>query len=225
MRYQVQSGRPVEHNDAAELDAVQWALRRRDDGLALAVTFDPGDAFSISLTAHAVDILLGLTYLRGWRDYAQEMRIALATDWTDRWWDRPLGPGAFVVESDLARAHVADVDDITRIIKLTTVAWCMERDLDLRGRPTPDLMTAFAPGGLVLANIHPEPLHDATRAHYQNLVERMPSLPERGCAFATASDNPGVERVFVALEDTSAAPRPEIARALLRLMLASRTDD
>ena len=147
MRYRVQSGRPVVHTAAAELDAVRCALRRRDDGFALAMTFDPGDAANLTLTAHAADLMLGLMHLRGWRHAGQEMRIATAADWTDRWWDRPLGPEAFVVESDLAPTGAADVADIDRIIALTMIAWSMERELYLRERPVPDLMTAAGPTG------------------------------------------------------------------------------
>ena len=121
----------------------------------------------------------------------------------------------------------------------------------LHERPIPGLMTACGPDGIVLANIHPEPLHDATRAQRRSIAERMATLPEptrsatcahvlihldgsavcpwslpdRVCAFATKSANPAIARVFVALEDTSGDPRPETARALLRLMLASGTDD
>ena len=40
----------------------------------------------------------------------------------------------------------------------------MEREMHLHERPIPDLMTAFGPEGLVLANVHPEPLRDAMRA-------------------------------------------------------------
>ena len=251
MRYRVQSGRPVVHKAAAELDAVRCALRRRDGGFALAMTFDPGDAANLTLTAHAADLMLGLMHLRGWRHAGQEMRIATAADWTDRWWDRPLGPEAFVVESDLAPTGAADVADIDRIITLTMIAWCMERELYLHGRPVPDLMTACGPDGLALANIHPEPLLAAMRAERRSITERMAtlaeparsaahahvlmhldgsavrpwSLPDRPCAFATKSADPAVARVFVALEDTSADPRPETVRTLLRLMLASGTDD
>ena len=41
----------------------------------------------------------------------------------------------------------------------------------------------------------------------------------------TASRHPAIDRVLVALEGTSADPRPETARTLLRLMLASGTGD
>ena len=60
MGYRVKSGRPVEHKEAAELDAVQCALRERDDGFALAVSFVPGDAPNDTLSMHAPEIMLGL---------------------------------------------------------------------------------------------------------------------------------------------------------------------
>ena len=108
--------------------------------------------------------------LRGWRHDGQEMLIGHAADWPDRWWDRALGPNAFVVESDLAPCGATEAEDINRIIGLTMIAWCMEREMHLEERPTPDLMTAFAPDGIVLANIHPEPVRDAraTPEHHRS---------------------------------------------------------
>ena len=148
------------------------------------MSFDPSDAPNDTLCAHAPEIMLGLMELRGWRYDGQEMLIGLARDWTDRWWDRPLGPNAFVVESDLAPARGSDAGDIERIIALTTVAWCMEREMHLKDRPIPDLMTACGPEGLVLANVHPEPLRDAMRAQRQSIVERMESLAKNLVAAA-----------------------------------------
>ena len=169
-----------------------------------------------------------------------------------RGWDRPLGPRAFIVEADRAPAGATDADDVTRIVSLATVAWSMEREMYLRDRPIPDLMAAIAPDGVVLASIHPEPLRDAIRAQgATSVLDRMAALPEparsathahalihlegsavrpwslpgRGCAFGSASAAPAVDRVFVALQDTAGDPRPETARTLLRLMLASGTDD
>ena len=251
MPYRVKDGRPVEGREAGQLDAVQCALRERDDGFALAMTFDPGAASNDTLSVHAPEIMLGLMQLRGWRYDGQEMLIGLARDWTDRWWERPLGPNAFVVESDLAPARGSDAGDINRIIALTQVAWCMEREMHMQERPIPDLMTACGPEGLVLSNIHPEPLRDAMRGQHQSILERMATLPEpmrsptyahvlihldgsavrpwclpdEVCVFGTASRDPEIDRVFVALEDTSAHAQPETARTLLRLMLASGTDD
>ena len=251
MAYRVKTGRPLQHKKLGELDAVQYALRERDGGLALAMTFDPGETPNDTLTAHAPEIMLGLMQLRGWRHDGQEMLIGLARDWSDRWWDRPLGPHAFVVESDLVPAGAIDADDVQRIASLTMIAWCMEREMHQRERPIPDLMTAFAPDGIVLANVHPEPLRDAMRVQRPSIMERMAtlsepmrsathahvlihldasavrpwSLPDRVCAFGTASRDPAIDRVFVALVDTSDDPRPETARTLLRLMLASGTVD
>ena len=251
MGYRVKDGRPIEHKEAGQLDAVQYSLRERDDGPALAMTFDPGDAANDTLTAHSLEIMLGLLQLRGWRHDGQEMLIGLARDWTDQWWERSLGPNAVVIESDLAAAGATDPDDITRIISLTMITWCMEREVHLHERPIPDLMTACGPEGHTLANVHPEPLRDAMRAQRPSIMERMESLPEpmrsatyahmlihldgsavrpwslpdRVCAFGTASRDPAIDRVFIALEDTSEDPRPETARTLLRLMLASGTDD
>lgn len=230
---------------------MQWTFRPRDEAFALAMTFDPGAAASESLVAHAADLMLGLLHMRGWREDGQRTRLGLAREWSDRWWDRPLGPYAFVVESSLVPAGAAEPADVARIAGLTTLAWCMECELHLDDRPTPDLMSAFAPDGLVLANIHPEPLRDAMREQRRSVAERLAALPEsmrsathahvlvhldgsavrpwsvpdRVCAFATSCNDPAIERVFVALEDTSEDPRPETARTLLRLMLASGTDD
>ena len=96
----VQSDRPVEYKEPEALDAVQWAIRRRDDALALAMAFDPGDAGGEALMIHGVDLMLGLMWLRGWRHEGQAFRLERAAERSDRW-DHPLGPRAFVVESDL----------------------------------------------------------------------------------------------------------------------------
>ena len=251
MAYRVKTGRSVQHKKLGELDAVQCALRERNGGVALAMTFDPGDAPNEILTMHAADIMLGLMHLRGWRDLNEKILIGLARDWTDRWWEHPPGPNAVVVEANLAPAGASDPDNIERIASLTMIGWSMEREIHLNKRPIPDLMTAFAPGGIVLANVHPAPLRDAMRTQRQSILERMATLPQemqsptyahvlihlegsavrpwclpdRDCLFGTASSDPAIDRVFVALEDTSEDPRPETARTLLRLMLASGTDD
>ena len=123
----------------------------------------------------------------------------------------------------------------------------MERELHLPERPIPDLMTEFAPGGLVLANIHPESLRDAMCAQRDSIAERRAALPEsmrsaahahvlihlegtevrswmlpgRTCAFRSNSHARAIDRLFVALEDTYEAPRPETAR--MRSDLLDRT--
>ena len=75
----------------------------------------------------------------------------------------------------------------------------------------------------------PEPMRSATYAHVlihlDGSAVRPWSLPGRLCTFGTGSAEPAADRVFVALEDTSEDPQPDTARALLRLMLASGTDD
>ena len=72
----------------------------------------------------------------------------------------------------------------------------------------------------------PEPMRSATYAHVlihlDGTAVRLWNLPDRVCEFGTASRDPAIDR---ALEDTSEDPRPETARMLLRLMLASSTDD
>ena len=74
-----------------------------------------------------------------------------------------------------------------------------------------------------------EPAKSATYAHVlihlDGSAVRPWSLPDRVCAFGTTSRDPAIDRAFIALEDTSGNPRPETARTLLRLMLASGTDD
>ena len=251
MTYRVKDGRPIEVKAPEALDAVRWTLHERGDAFALAMAFDPGDAPGTALSVHAAELLLGLLHLRGWRRDPQEVRVGRADTWPDPWWDHPLGPNAFVLESDLVLAAGNDPDDLARIASLAIVAWSMEREMRLRGRPIPDLMTAFAPEGLVLASLHPEPLRAAMRAQRQSILERMAALPEpmrrpthahvlihlagstvrpwslpdRACAFGTPTGDPAIDRVYVALEDTAEAPRPETARTLLHMMLASGTDD
>ena len=236
---------PVVSKEPEELDAVQWTLRRRGDTFSLAMAFDPGDGARDALAVRGIDVMLGLLWLRGWRRAGQAFRFEPAPEWTGPEWDRPLGPRAFIVESDLVAAGATDTDDVPRAVALATVAWSMAREMDLAGRPIPGLTAAFAPDGVVLASIGGAPLRDAIRAHGASVLERMAalaesaqtaahayvalhlegstvrpwSLPDRSCAFASA--DPGADRVFVALQDTAGDPQPETARTLLRLMLAS----
>ena len=251
-KYRVKSGRPIERRDYAELGAVQFGLRKRGDGMALAMAFDPGEVPTEQLLEHAGALMLGLLRLRGWRGDKQEFLLGLANDWTDQWWEPPLTSNAFVIESDLRPTGPATApDDMSRIVNLTKLAWSMEHELHLQERPTPDLMMTFADDGVVLANIHPEPLRDAMHGQRASIAERLSSLPEAErnpthahvlmhlegtsvrpwtlpggiCAFASRDDDPAIHRVFVALQDTSPNPQPETARSLLRMMLASGTDD
>ena len=98
------------------------------------MTFDPGGEAIETLTVQAIDMMLGLMQLRGWRRHGQDMTIGLARDRTDRWWDHVLATHAFVIESELAPG--ADSADIERIADLTMIAWCMEREFHL-GDATP----------------------------------------------------------------------------------------
>ena len=250
MRYRVKTGRVLRKVAPEGLCAVRSAFRERNDAMALAMSFDPGTLGDLALNAHAIDIMMGLLYARGWRRAEQELRIGNAADWPDRWWRDTPGPGAFVVETALwpdARC----VDDLATIMNLTAVAWCMELDVCGRERPTPDLMTATVPEGVSLASIHHEPWTDAVRESLDLVMARMGerpqehgsrshayvemhlegssvepwSLPDRPCVFATAMSDPQCKRVFVALSDTAEDPNPETTRGLLRLMLASGADD
>ena len=85
MTYRVQSGRPIQRKDHSELGAVQCARRAHDEGFALAMTFDPGDAPDATLSMHAIDIILGVMHLRGWRHDGQKMWMGLARKWPDPW--------------------------------------------------------------------------------------------------------------------------------------------
>ena len=178
MTYRVKSGRPVEHKDTGSFGAVQSGLRKRGDGYALAMTFDPGEVTDEPLIEHAADLMLGLLHLRGWRHDEQEMLLGRASDWTDQWWERPLTANALVIESDLIPIAATDSDDIKAVANLTTITWSMEHEIYLRGRAMPDLMMAFAPDGIALANIHPDPLRDAMHAQRSSIAERLSNLPE-----------------------------------------------
>ena len=253
MTCRLNDGQPVEYKEPEELDAVQWTLRQSGDAFTLAMAFDPGDApGGESLMGHAADIMFGLLHLRGWRRDLQEVRVGRAAQCPDRWWDRTVGPSTFVLESDLVFAAGNDPDDLTRLASLTTVAWSMEREMRLRCGRLPVLMTGFAPDGVLLASVRMQVLTDAMRAQRQRILERMDtlpepmrrpvhahvlnhleastvrpwSLPERSCAFGTATGDPAVDRIFIALQDIAETPEtPDTVRALLRRILASGADD
>ena len=252
-KYRVKAGRPMERREPEQLDAVQSSLREKRDGFSLAMSFDPGEMSNNTLTVHALDIMLGLLELRGWRRHGQEATLGPAIGWADRWWDRALGEHAFVIESDLVPGDGTNLDDITRIRAVTTLAWSMEREMYLRGGAMPDLLSAIAPEGVILGNVHPQPLGDAMRANRGAIVQRMATLPEplksashahvlihlegstvqpwilprsgHVCTFGTRSSAPVDDRAFIVLKDTAKNPRPETGRELLRLMLASGLDD
>ena len=97
------------------VSAVQSAIREREDGFALAMSFDPGTVSDSVLNRHAIDVVMGLLYVRGWRPEKEEMLIGMAEDWADRWWQGTLGPDAFIVESPLWPNPQCEVGDLTRI--------------------------------------------------------------------------------------------------------------
>ena len=251
MRYRVRTGRPVKKVEPEGLDAVQCTIREREDGMSVAMSFDPGTVRDTLLNTHAVDIVMGLLYVRGWRAERQDVLLGKAADWADRWWKGTLGPEAFIVESPLWPDPQCEVDDLNRIMDLAALAWCMELKVCKGRRPTPDLMTASTAEGLSLASIHDEPWKDAFRESFDAVMERMRtqppasgsrshayvelhlegsavepwSLPERSCVFGTLVNDADWIRVYVVLKDTAEKPNPQTARTLLRLMLASGADD
>ena len=251
MGYRIHTGRTLKTVTPQGLGAVRSAIRKRTDGVALAMAFDPGSVHDLALNAHASAMMTGLLYARGWRRAGQEVRIGNAAEWPDRWWRDTPGPGAFVVETALSPDARCEVDDLATIMSLTAVAWCMELEVRERERPTPDLMTATVPEGVSLASVHHEPWGDAVRESLDAVMARMGerpqargsrshayaqmhlegssvepwSLPDRPCVFATAMSDPHCKRVFVALSNTAGGPNPETMSGLLRLMLASGADD
>ena len=251
MGYRVKTGRPLTKVEPDRLSAVQGAIRKRKDGLAIAMSFDPGTAGDGMLHTHALDMLMGLLHVRGWTLEQQQVLLGNAGDWSDRWWQGTLGPDAFIVETPLWPDPRCEVDDVGRIMNLAAAAWCMELETCQRERPTPDLMTVMTPEGLCLASIHEEPWKEGFRERHDLVRKRMKtqpdgtgsrshayvemhlegtsvrpwSLPERSCVFGTLVTDPDWTRVYVVLRDTAREPDPETARALLRLMLACGTDD
>ena len=248
MGYRVKTQRGLQRVVPEEgLGAVRRAIRERNDGVALAMSFDPGTVSDLALYAHASAIMTGLLYARGWRRAQPQVHIDNAAHWPDRWWRDTLGPGAFVVETALSPHARCEVEDLTTITSLTALAWSMELDVCERERPMPDLMMAMAPEGVSLASIHHEPWVDALRQSLDVVMARMGeqpegvasrshayvqmhlegssvepwSLPDRPCVFATAMSDPHDKRVFVALSDTAENPNPDTTGGLLRLMLAS----
>ena len=252
MKYQFTTGRALEHSAPQSLGAVRSAVRERNDAPALAMVFDPGEVTDIALHAHAVDIVMGLLYVRGWRGATQAVRVDNAGDWADRWWDAPLGPGAFVVETELQPdTRRCELDDIATIMSLAELAWCVELDACRSERPTPDVMMAVVCDGVSLASVRhalwvdalggslgcvapgmggrAQGVGDRSHAWVRMHLEGSPvepwSLPGRSCVFAaTAMAEPECRRTFIALRDTADAPSPETTRNLLHLMLATNRD-
>ena len=220
-----------------------------DDGQTwFAMGFDPGDTGSSALVAHAVEMVTGLLYLRGWCGRQPEIRFVLANR-PDRPWFETRGPRAFVVEVPVEPPNPARTDDLVTIVELITLVWCTERRLLRTGQPIPDLMSAPGPHGVTLATVHVElwsqAVSDVIATRPDREVERQRdssrslssefvdmhlggtglqtwSLPGRQSVFVSSACELDHARAFLALEDTHPVPRPERARDLLRLMLARR---
>ena len=230
---------------------VQSALRRRAHATALALSFDPGPVRDAVLNARAVDIALGLLYVRGWRRPGDDVRIGPAAGWADRWWAGRLGPGAFVVETPLSPEAPGGAGALAHIVELVPVAWRMERDLREAARPVPELMLAVTAEGFALASIDPavwgaalldtfdavmrrmhaqpdasaSPPHAFVAMHLEGTSVAPWSAPGRPCVFRTARSEPDHLRVYVALNDTAEPPSHATTSALLHLMLASGAGD
>ena len=216
-----------------------------DKGEALlAMAFDPGDTAESALAAHAIEMVTGLLYLRGWCGRAPDIRIIPASR-PDRPWFDSRGPRAFVVEVPLEPPHPPHPDELATIVELVTLAWSMERRLLRTGQRVPSLMSAFAPQGVTLVSVHVDlwgqalsdaPVPSAGRAGSPRYAARSPSseyvarhlegtrirswnVPGRQVVFMSTACEPDHARVFLALEDTDPDPRPERARELLHFML------
>ena len=79
MAYPIETGHVWDVGDDA-LAAVQWAVRTRDDGPSLALSFDPGAVDDLPLMMRGADLVMGLLGLRGWRAPVSDLRVDVATD-------------------------------------------------------------------------------------------------------------------------------------------------
>ena len=68
-------------------------------------------------------------------------------------------------------------------------------------------------------------MHAFVVIHLEGSAARPWCLPDRACAFGARSRSPAIDRVYVALHDTSGDAHPDTARTLVRLTLGSGTDD
>ena len=126
MGYRVMPGRALETVGEEALHAVQSTVHRRDGAPVLAMSFDPGTVIDTALGTHAVDLVLGLLTMRGWRRPGQPLRVDVAGDVAERWWTGELGPAAFVIETALSLQPGCDPDDVGHIVGLVSLAWSME---------------------------------------------------------------------------------------------------
>ena len=211
----------------------------------LAMAFDPGDTAEPALPAHAIEMVTGLLYLRGWCGRAPEIRLIPASR-PDRPWFDTRGPRAFIVEVPLVPPQPPRPDELATIVEVVTLVWCMEHRLIRTEQRVPSLMSAFAPQGVTLASVHIDlwsqalsdtftpskgqagsppdaarsPSSEYVARHLEGTRIRPWSLPGRQAEFASTACEPAHARVFLALEDTDPDPRPEPARELLHFMLA-----
>lgn len=123
---------------------------------------------------HALDLLLGTLFLRGWRRDQQELRLASAVDWPEPWWDGPAPDQALVAETDLEPDPGAN--DLNEVCALVQSTWALKHELRRREAPVPDLQMGCTASGLALASIHLEPLRAAMREGRANIEARMRTL-------------------------------------------------
>ena len=252
MTYRITNVRPLAELTPDERDNVQHAYRVDTDQVSFAMVFDPVDTTESALVAHAMEMITGLLYLRGWCNQTPEVLLAEASSWPDRWWRNSRGPRAFVVQLPIEPQDTPRTDELDTIVELITLTWCMEHRLLRTGQPLPDLMSAAGPQGVTLASVHIDLWNeavsdviapslegevgrpsDAARSpsseyvdmHLEGTGIRTWGLPGRHSVFMSSACEPADARSYLALQDTDTDPRPERARDLLHLMLASGRDD
>ena len=211
----------------------------------LAMAFDPGDTAEPALVAHAIEMVTGLLYLRGWSTQEPEIRIIPAKPPRPGHGSTPAVEG--IRRRGPARApHPPRPDELATIVEVVTLAWCMEHRLIRTEQRVPSLMSAFAPHGVTLASVHIDlwsqalsdtftrskgqagsppdaarsPSSEYVARHLEGTRIRSWSLPGRQSVFVSTACEPAHSRAFLALEDTDPDPRPEPARELLHFMLA-----
>ena len=251
MTYRITYDRPLPELGPDERRNVGYAYLLENGELSVAMGFDPSDTAEPSLAAHAIELLTGLLYLRGWCTQTPEIRLVLAAS-PDRPWFDTRGPRAFIVEVPIEPPQPPPPDELVTIVELITLAWCMEHRLLRTGQRVPDLMTAAGPNGITLASVHIglwgqavadtfavgaegqgtlpcdaglSPSSQYVDMHLEGTGIRPWSLPGRQAVVVSSACELDHARAFLALEDTDTDPRPERARELLHLMLASGRDD
>ena len=252
MTYRITNDRPLAGLTPDERDNVRHAYRLDDGQVSFAMGFDPLDTLEPSLAAHAIEMVTGLLYVRGWCDRTPEVLLAPATDWPDRSWLDSRGPRAFVVQIPLEPQDTPRTDELDTIVELITLTWCMEFRLLRTGQPVPDLMSAAGPQGVTLASVHIDlwseavfgvvapslegeagrpsdascsPSSKYVEMHLEGTGIRPWSPPGRQAVFMSSACEPAHARAYFALEDTDTDPRPERIRDLLHLMLTIGRDD